>query len=153
MDNWWRWILRGIATFALIVAGLLLVVRPIYGTGGPAYFVETGDKITVPRQVVSFSCPSTLDQIQGRTRPDLTFWTSGGPGAVVIGPISERSLNRGGFGTPGLPQSPTRACSAAITDREHVAEALVIGLTILISLSFLPRRRPVMVVPVNPSVL
>jgi hypothetical protein len=53
---------------------------------------------------------------------------------------------------PTLQAAPA-ACSAATNGREHALEALGLGAVILVGLSFLPRRRPVVTIPVNPSVL
>jgi hypothetical protein len=44
-------------------------------------------------------------------------------------------------------------CSNATNGREHIVDALGIGAVVLVRLSFLRRRRPVVIVPVNPSVL
>lgn len=48
---------------------------------------------------------------------------------------------------------PVAACKSAASDREHIIEALGIGAVVLVGLTFLPRRRPVVTVPVNPSIL
>jgi hypothetical protein len=51
------------------------------------------------------------------------------------------------------PDTYALRCESAASDREHIIEALGAGAVILVGLSFLGRRRPVVTVPVNPSVL
>lgn len=152
MRDWWRWVLRGLAVVALVVSGILLVVRPNFGSGLPSARVsKTGVITVIPHQLVSFSCPSTLDQIQGKTRPSLTYWSSGqGAFVFVFEPNSESSSKGGGiYFKSGLPRSPTRACSAATTEREHVAETFGAGVVMLVGVSFLRRRRPMAIAPVG----
>jgi hypothetical protein len=71
----------------------------------------------------------------------------------ITGPLTALGTNNGGFFNAEPLHFATRVCSAATNGREHLIDALGIGAVILIGLSFLPRRRPVVTVSVNPSLL
>jgi hypothetical protein len=82
----------------------------------------------------TLSCPTAFWQVLGQT-PSGTFHP---PRAIA-------SAKRYG--------DPVAACKSAASDREHIIEALGIGAVVLVGLSFLPRRRPVVTVSVDPSLL
>jgi hypothetical protein len=126
--NWWRWTLRGLAMVALIISGVLLALHP-----GVA--VRVGNSTSLASGTLSnVSCHSPFNRLTGLRHQ---FYT--GP------PIPKKN--------PLLAPWAVPACSSATNGREHIVEALGIGAIILIGLSFLPRRRPVVIVPVNPSIL
>ena len=123
MRNWWRWTLRGMAVVALVIGGVLLFIQPI-----------ANETLHIPgyNKVVTVGCSSPFEQFQGKVlqTPSLQ-------------PIAEIAA----------PDTYPSRCKGAASDREHIIEALGIGAVILIALSFWRRRRPVVIVPVNPSVL
>lgn len=131
----WRWTLRGLALVALVISGVLLTLRLIPSSTFP---------LKGSKEAVIATCLSPFDQIQGRALSELLSPRPGPPynaAWFMTGPItvwSRREVTR---------------CAQAASDREYIIEALGIGAIILIGLSFLPRRRPVVTVPVNPSVL
>jgi hypothetical protein len=127
--NWWRWILRGLALVALAGAGVLLALHPL---------PSSSTHLPGTHLTITASCLSPLDQIGGRTQ------------SITLSPLPpiNRSL---WFITAAVPSDTP--CRHATTGREHDAEALGIGAVILIALSFWRRRRSVVIVPVNPSVL
>jgi hypothetical protein len=88
----------------------------------------------IPAQRLTFNCLSPFDRLQRKTTVPLTDLIAG-------------KLRR------GIDLFPVSPCTTATTDQEYECEALGIGAVILIALSFWRRRRPVMIVPVNASVL
>ena len=123
MNNWWRWVLRGLAVVALVVGAVLLFAEP-----------TASETLRVPGSTnpVTVGCSSPFEQFQGNV-----FWTS-----QPLQPTTETG-----------PDTYALRCESAASDREHIIEALGAGAVILVGLSFLGRRRPVVTVPVNPSVL
>ena len=123
--HWWRWVLRGLVVTALVVGVVLLPLHPSTAFGlGDATSLASG---SFPVE----SCYSPFNRLTGDSTPS--------------------------FDVPGIPAATLKAmeaqCSGPTNEREHIVEALGIGAVILIGLSFLPRRRPVVIVPVNPQVL
>ncbi len=126
MNNWWCWVLRGLAVVALVVGAVLLFTQPIPNTSSRV----TGDS----HEIVTFGCLSPFEQIRGRTLSVTGYPT----------PLVEAA---------GTDDNFVVECKSAASDHEHIVEALGAGAVILVGLSFLGRRRPVVIVPVNPSVL
>jgi hypothetical protein len=151
--NWWRWTLRGLALLAFVAAGIFLGLRPVVSSHVRSFRdVLTGVVIVIPAQTVTFSCLSPFDRIQGSSHP-VTLSRPQLPRMQITGPLTALGTNNGGFFNAEPLHFATRVCSAATNGREHLIDALGIGAVILIGLSFLPRRRPVVTVSVNPSLL
>jgi hypothetical protein len=113
------------AVAALVITGVLLVLHPstAFGLGNATSLASQSFPIE--------SCYSPFNRLTGDSTPS--------------------------FDVPGIPAAALKAmeaqCSGPTNGREHIVDALGIGAVILIGLSFLPRRRPVMTVPVNPAML
>jgi hypothetical protein len=109
---------------ALVIGGVLLTLRPL-----PSENLVTAGS----REVVTMGCPSPFQQFQGHSLSII-----GSPTPLVEFASSDAY--------------PLR-CKSAASDREHVIEGLGVGAVILTALSFWRRRRPVVTIPVNPSLL
>jgi hypothetical protein len=121
--TWWRWVLRGLAVVALAIGAVLLFAQP-----------TASETLRVPGSTnpVTVGCSSPFEQFQGNV-----FWTS-----QPLQPTTETG-----------PDTYALRCESAASDREHIVAVLGAGGVVLVGLSFLRRRRPVVTVPVNPSVL
>ena len=127
VGNSWRWTLRGLAVVALIIAGVLLALHPIVA-------VRVGNSTSLASGAVSnVSCYSPFNRLTGVPHPS------------THPPMTRHSLLLMPWAVP--------ACRVATIGREHIVDALGIGAVILIGLSFLPRRRPVVTISVDPSLL
>ena len=123
MLDQWRLILRGLAVAAVVWAGVLCIAQPIANYHVPTYMPP----------VLRATCLSPFNRLTGEQEFKV-------PRFVKQPPYS-------------MPEVRARACSSATNKREHTVDALGVGAVILIGLSFLPRRRPVVTVSVNPSML
>jgi hypothetical protein len=134
VHTWWRWVLRGLAVVALVVGSAFLTLRPLPSAAFP---------LRESRDIVTATCLSPFQQIQGRTLADSVAPRLGSPitRSATTGDVSEWSRNE------------VARCTQAASGREHIVEALGAGAVVLVGMSFLRRQRPVVTVPVNPSVL
>jgi hypothetical protein len=151
--NWWRWTLRGLAVVALVAAGIFFGLRPVVSSHVRGFReVLTGVVIVIPAQTITLSCPSPFDRVQGSSHP-VTLSHSQLRQMKFTGPLKALGSNGGGFFNTEPPHFATMTCGTATNGREHLIDALGMGAIILVGLSFLPRRRPVVTIPVNPSLL
>jgi len=114
MRGWWRWAVRGLAATVDVVG---LVVLNLH----PTVVVKLGGSRSVASGTVSkvdVSCYSPLNTIQ--------------PHPFYHGPPLKNPL---------LFPWMVPGCRAATIRREHMVDALGIGVVVLVGLSLLPRRR------------
>jgi len=95
--------------------------------------VEVVSGVVFPAETVTLRCPSAYDRAHGTAH---TF-------VVRVSPPN----------STGSVFVPASSCNPVTMDYNVAASALGIGAVVLIALSFWRRGRPVVNVPVNPSVL
>jgi len=124
--NWWRWTLRGLAMAAAVGGMVLLALHP-----SARYYVPNSS----PRVSSTATCLSPFNRLTGAQQFKLPRFERQPPELIL------------------RMRAVIRVCGAATNGREHIVDALGIGAVILVGLSFLPRRRPVVTVSVDPSLL
>ena len=82
MNNWWRWVLRGLAVVALAVGAVLLFAQPTAS--------ETL-RVSGSSNPVTIGCSSPFEQFQGNV-----FWTSQPLQPTTETRLSRHLLNFGG---------------------------------------------------------
>lgn len=121
MRVWWRWTSRGIAIIALVVGGVLLALHPV------ARYDQYPPATKTISPALRLTCLSPFDRLTGTT--------------LDYHGVIERL-------SPTILQA---ACAAATDERERVVDALGIGAVVFAGLSFLPRRRELATVRLEPS--
>ena len=136
MRNWWRWVLRSLAVVALVVAGVLLALHQVEKFPGVVISYSPRQVVSgviFPAETATLRCPSAYDRAHGKTH-------------IFVVSISPHDSTGSVF-------VPASSCNPVTMDYNDAAIALGIAGGVLIALSFWRRRRPVVTISVDPSVL